>query len=288
MYKNNKWSNEELEFLKNNYLVKSNSELAKILNRTVKAVQVKLSKMDLRRPDKYSYNKEFFKDINSAEKAYWLGFMYADGYVTIGKTNAEIAIELNPNDAEHLKKFNKSLEGNVPINYREHKSTFSDITKTVNIRLYSREMAEDLIKNGCYQNKTFKIKFPDFIATKFLWDFVRGYFDGDGSIYLDKQRKFISFNFTCGSKEFIFGLKDFLNNNGIYAYYTEDNRKDNKFKEQHTRYKLLINGMNNAYCFGEKLYQNSELFLNRKREKYELLKKNFNIEERIKKRPYRR
>lgn len=283
------WSQEELDFLKNNYLKMSNKEISQNINRTNKAIQVKLSKMGLKRPDKYYYNKHFFQDINTEEKAYWLGFMYADGYVCCSKTNAEVAIELSAIDIDHLRKFNKSLGGNIsPTIRKERKKCLKTTYGIASFRIYSKEMAQDLIAHGCIQRKTFYIKFPKF-ENKFLtWSFIRGFFDGDGSVYRDTKRKFIGFNFTSASKDFLKELQKFLYEEGIYAYLSQEKREKSNLNITAPTYKIFITGLNNAYEFGKKLYSEANIFLDRKKIKYDEAIKEYNVEERTRNRPYRR
>lgn len=287
--KNNEWTVEELKYLTQNYLSQSNQEIADVLTRTSKAVQVKLSKLGLKRPEKYCYDHTFFEKIDTEEKAYWLGFLYADGYVTQGTRNAEVGIELSARDIEHLKKFNKSLKGNITPTIRQRKAGKINSTDGIaSFRLYNKKMVEDLIKLGCVENKTFVIKMPD-IQDKFLiWHFIRGYFDGDGSIYLDKSHGFIGFNFASGSDLMLKQLREFLYKEGIYAYFSVEDRKDSRFETEHKSYKLLITGMNNAYSFGMKLYENSNIYLTRKRLRFDNYVKQFDIDSRCKNRPYRR
>lgn len=283
------WLQKELDFLKNNYLTMSNDEIAKIIKRTRKAVQVKLSKMNLVRPDKYYYDKRFFQCIDREDKAYWLGFLYADGYVHITNRNAEVSIELSAIDIDHLKKFNKCLNGNVSPSFRkERNGKIQSTYGIVSFRLYSRQMVQDLISQGCVENKTFCIEFPNFKSKNLIWAFVRGFFDGDGCIYRDTSRKFIGFNFTSGSQKFLQGLREFLYKEGIYAYLSEEHRKDDRFNNTSKFYKLLITGKNNAYIFGEKLYGKANIYLDRKKIKYTEALQSYNMKERTQNRPYRR
>ena len=71
------------------------------------------------RNKKFKVNDDYFEIIDTEEKAYWLGFFYADGCVSIDKnTNSgECCIKLSKCDYEHLKKFNKSIHGNIPVEY---------------------------------------------------------------------------------------------------------------------------------------------------------------------------
>ena len=76
----NYWTEFELQYLKENYEKMPKSEIATVLGRTPNAVQVKANRLGLEKPEKYFYNKRFFQNINLEEKAYWLGFFFADGY----------------------------------------------------------------------------------------------------------------------------------------------------------------------------------------------------------------
>ena len=70
--------------------------------------------------NKYYYNKDFFNKIDTEEKAYWLGFLYADGcIVTRSKckkvTPMSLELVLSSIDINHLYKFLNSLESNIEI-----------------------------------------------------------------------------------------------------------------------------------------------------------------------------
>ena len=76
------WTSEEIDFLKENYETTSKVDIANKLNRTPTAIKVKANKLGLKKPEKYYYNHDFFENINTEEKAYWLGFIYADGSIS--------------------------------------------------------------------------------------------------------------------------------------------------------------------------------------------------------------
>ena len=80
-YNQEEWDKEDEDFLINNYNLYSRKELANILNRTTSAIQNKARRLNLKKESKYYYDKKYFNIIDSEEKAYWLGFIYADGYV---------------------------------------------------------------------------------------------------------------------------------------------------------------------------------------------------------------
>src|SRR5690606_24292057 len=63
---------------------------------------------------KYAQDNDFFKNIDTEEKAYWLGFLYADGYIT---QNNQLRINLSIEDENHLLKFYNSINSNRSIKY---------------------------------------------------------------------------------------------------------------------------------------------------------------------------
>lgn len=272
-----KWSMEEIDYLKQNYNKYTSKEIAEKLNRTVNSVQVKINKLGLKREDKYFYNINFFEQIDSEEKAYWLGFIYADGYVQKNKEkrNAELGIELQVGDIEHLRKFNKSICGNIEIKIKERfDSRYNHSNTHAIIRIYKSKIIEDLIKHGVTPNKSHNITFPQ-LNKDLLIPFIRGFFDGDGCIQLNKQRNCHRFDFACASISFIESLRKILYEDyHINSYIVKETNKE--------VYRLNIRGLTNAYLFGSLLYDNANIYLDRKYKKFYSINKEYNIINRLK------
>ena len=248
--------------------------MSEILKRTKSSVQLKISKLGLKRPDKYFYDKDFFENINTEEKAYWLGFIYADGYVYYSeeKRNYELGIELQIGDINHLRKFNKSINGNLEVKITEkYDKRYEKTYRHCTIRLHDKKLVEDLNKNGVVQNKSYIIKFPN-LRNDLIVPFIRGFFDGDGCLQLNKQRQCHRFDFACASIDFVNKLRDILYNNyNINSYITQDKNI----------YRLNIRGLTNAYLFGKLLYDNSTIYLDRKYNKFYNIVEEYNIKNRI-------
>lgn len=272
------WSKDEIEFLKNNYMNMTNKDIASKLNRTKTAIDLKINKLGLKK-SKYNYNHNFFDEINMEEKAYWLGFIFADGYIINGvKGNEycnELGIELQASDNEHLRKFNKSLHGNIDIKYRTRQCNLNNkFYKTCFIRLYSKQIVESLIKHGITNNKSLKIEFP-MLEDELIRHFVRGFFDGDGCIVKNNHvngKSYVRCDFTSGSEIFINQLRNILYDKGIKSYIVKD--KDNS-------YRLIIGGMVNCDNFLNYIYEDSNIYLDRKYIKKNLLYKELNLEQRL-------
>lgn len=129
---------------------------------------------------KYDVNLNSFFDKSSEEFAYFLGFFYADGYNNVKQ--GKVVITLKSPDAEILEKFSNLFFGGRPL-YRYRVKCQTNICNSVSsLMIGNRELSNLLASYGAYQNKTFKIRFPVWL-NKNLWKhFIRGYFDGDGSI----------------------------------------------------------------------------------------------------------
>lgn len=121
---------------------------------------------------KYSINHSYFSCIDTEEKAYILGLLYADGCVC--STNNCISIVFQTKDRDLLDIIKTALTSTHPI---KHFSTYSLFNFT------SKQLKQDLITLGCVPKKSKILQFPEFlILSPLLKHFLRGYFDGDGSI----------------------------------------------------------------------------------------------------------
>ena len=270
------WTNDEIIFLQENYKTMTYKQLSQHLNRTKTAIDLKINRLGLKK-EKYTYNHDYFESIDTSNKAYWLGFIYADGGVSVNEeTNScELSIKLQADDCEHLRKFNKELDGNVDVTFSTRECNLNGKTyRCCQIRFYSSKLVSDLKKYGVIPNKTLSIRFPD-IDEKYYSDFIRGYFDGDGCVYENKKKKgqaSIAANFACGTTDFLEDLRKVLYNNGIYSYITIWRDKCPK---------LIIGGMKNTHNFLYYIYKNKKTYLNRKWEKIIDLYTNLDIEQRL-------
>lgn len=131
---------------------------------------------------KYTVNENYFKEIDSPEKAYILGFLYADG-CTSNNTISIVQVEENKDIIYKI----RDILGNIPIN--QSKQTNGKIKYSIYI--YRKNMVNDLINLGCIPNKSLTLTFPDFINDELLPHFIRGYFDGDGCIWNGKRKKVV-------------------------------------------------------------------------------------------------
>lgn len=251
------FSKEQIEYLKDNYDKMTYGEIAIKLGFTEKQIKGKINHMGLTKLKKF--NKDYFKEIKTSNQAYWLGFIYADGYLVANKTNRnyELGIELQKDDVKLLQDFNKEL-GNV------HKITFKHSHKQFNgyeyetdsclIRIYSKEIVCDLINHNIHPNKTNRDEFP--ICQNFFFDFLRGFMDGDGCIHVS-NKKSIQLQFTNSNCEFLKYIKDTIN--GML------NIDGHIYKEKDKKYRLVYFRKDDVKNVLDKIYEDSNCqLLNRK------------------------
>lgn len=277
LIKNDSWSQDEIKFLTDNYYKIPVKDLANIMNRTINAIRLKAKKLGLK---KYPYqcNYHFFKQIDTEEKAYWLGFLSADGWISKNeKTGAGVVgVELQYRDINHLKKLNKSLNGNYKITDRWRDCSLSSSDKKHHmsvLRIFSIDMYNDLFKMGLGNNKSYSLQLPN-ISDNLLRHYMRGYFDGDGCFGISYDKlgniKKYSCSYLSASKELIYAFERVIHNMGITSTHIHTYKKDN-FSQM---WRIWINDGNNQgrLKFLEYLYKDSKNYLNRKYEKYKIIK----------------
>lgn len=147
----------------------------------------------------YKFNYNFFEEINNSKKAYWLGFLLADGYTNkLGL----IGIEIHPKDLDVLVAFKRDIESTHPIKIYNKKSTFGD-QQLARIILKNKKTYTDLQNLGFTTAKTTQGIFPP-IDPLFERDLIRGYLDGNGSITKSQSNSGSKFSVNfCGTKEIL-------------------------------------------------------------------------------------
>lgn len=227
---------------------------------------------------KYKYNLNYFEKIDSEDKAYWLGFLYADGsinrfYAGDKLKSMTLEVGLSAKDRSHLEKFKKSLESDIPIFERTVKSKDKEYN-SVRIQLNNTKICNDLCKLGCVPSKTFKIQMPtdDIVPIKYMRDFLRGFFDGDGCISISTMagNPHIFTNIT-GISGMLNGISDFLISNKIIRTkptLVKDTRRSDV-------YSMLIYGKDTNKEFLDYLYYGSTLYLDRKYNAYKEFYKDY-------------
>lgn len=178
---------EQLELIKNRDKSISNYKSEKILGISSRCIR-KYDKILAENPNYqivYPYNENYFEVINSEAKAYWLGFIAADGCVL--STQPVFSINLSQKDIGLLTQMATDLEYNNKIYKFSHKLEGSgNISYMANISIRSKKFTQDLLKYGIHPNKSLDLFFPDNLDSIFIRHWIRGYIDGDGSFGWNK------------------------------------------------------------------------------------------------------
>lgn len=208
---------------------------------------------------KNQLSPDYFERIDSEEKAYILGLLYADGWNSV--KGREVGIELRDYDLDILEKIQKSIGGNTKLNKIVQK--YNGQIKYA-YRLYSQKYCEDLAKLGCVPNKSLVLKFPteEQVPKHLISHFIRGYFDGDGSV--SKYAKNIKVNFT-GCTNFITSLRDYLASIKVVPQNKLNFGKD---KERKAFCMMEWNGKRNCKSLYNYMYKDATIFGNRKYNKF--------------------
>lgn len=203
----------------------------------------------------YVDNNYFSKQNN--RMAYIMGFLAADGNVS--KNGNRIQSQLSLKDKEHLEMIQSEIGGCEVYEYE------SNGYKSCGWHCCSSQIKKDLAIYGIIPHKTGTLSIPKILDKQYWKDFIRGYFDGDGTICKDGTGFRITI--TSANKEILEDINNYFEENGIKPsnLYKDHNNICIRFRSQASIdiYNLL--------------YYNDCLCLKRKKEKYiELMKEKYN------------
>ncbi len=198
---------------------------------------------------KYNCDEHYFDNIDIEEKAYLFGFLMADGYNDTKRYT--VSIHLANKDRRILFKFKNFLNFNGKI--KSYKSCTGSILK-INSKIISKKL-NDI---GMVKKKSLILKFPEIIKLanyNIQRHFIRGYFDGDGSVSKDGQRMNI-----LGTKEFVLNVQKLLMENC-------DLNKTKLYKNKNI-FMMSYGGLKQMNRIYHYLYDNSIVCLNRKKQRF--------------------
>ena len=206
---------------------------------------------------------DYFKEIDSEHKAYWLGFIYADGCVKKDKGKGEnggwnLSMDLKISDKYILEELCRDLGSDKsPREYKgtEYRGKFKP-KHNAKVEFYSKELCQDLIKWGAVPNKTHLLKDLPNIPKHLMCHFIRGYFDGDGTIYINSNSKRIRTAFY-GTHEFVSSIQEYLISELGFARKKVTDQKEAKVSFISYSYKESL-----ELC--EWMYSEASIYLKRK------------------------
>lgn len=203
-------------------------------------------------------NENYFDVIDTEEKAYWLGFIWADGY-SARKSTWFLCIQIK--DIEHLEKFVSTIKYDGHIKFPKNSGSFSNSSKMGRLTICRKYLCDRINLLG---RNNIDLRIPD-IPKDLKRHFIRGYFDGDGSVYTYNKSSFV------GSKRYyynwiecsIIGQMSLLTdiNNELINYGIKTRYK--KSKTDYMKYLVVSNKTETIKMFNY-LYDNSSVFIERK------------------------
>lgn len=150
---------------------------------------------------KYGFDENFFDDVDHPDKAYWLGFLFADGTVI----RNDISLRLASKDREHVEEFKRALSANHPVG-TYWATVRGKKYKYARLVVSSPHMCQSLAAYGCFQNKTTRTKLLRALPPELERHFWRGVTDGDGSLVLCNNKWALG---AVGSREILEAFKSF-------------------------------------------------------------------------------
>ena len=183
-----------------------------------------------------TFNTRFFRNIDTESKAYTLGFIAADG----GRDrNWGIKIGLHPKDADILHKIAKAMDCSYVPKLVENNTR-------VRLTFYDIDTVQDLERYGIIERKTFTLPFAQNVPEDMLRHYLRGIFDGDGSV--GKQARLVT-----GSEPFY---------RGFLAWYEKRYGRLPWHKQEGNKFRLVFNRPDGVFI--RWMYDNAAIVLDRK------------------------
>lgn len=200
-----------------------------------------------------------FDSIDTEEKAYWLGFLYADG--AVGTNNHLIYLGLAKKDEKHVQKFANFLKFTGKLYYGISKSSKIGNFENVKFQVSNKHLHDRLIELGCVAKKSTILTFPSisiFKSNDLIRHFIRGYIDGDGTLTFNSTTNQPAFS-AVGTQSFLQELIKYLPHQAkvsqsqvnLYHFTLHNGKKKQKATD----------------CM-KYLYDNASIYLDRKYQRY--------------------
>ena len=217
----------------------------------------------------YPLNYNYFENIDSSDKAYFLGFLAADGNVThrnYGNAQSIMRLSLKSEDKYILDIFNFYLNSEKPL-YKSKRQNSNYTSYIYTLEIVSDKIAHDLEKYNIVPYKTYKYEMVE-LKNEFMPHYFRGYFDGDGSISIRNNKIHSPSQYSiniCGFIHNLEKMKKYLETQNIKSTIIIENRPSKNNKYDLPFGNLVFCNINEKYKFLKYIYQNKQdIYLHRK------------------------
>lgn len=219
----------------------------------------KLPNPNINLTNTYKKNTSYFDKIDTINKAYILGFTLADGNIL---PNGTLQYELHKKDKEILDFICKEISPDSlikPINRIRNFKGYTWVSETLYLSIKCKQFYYDLDHFGIVSNKTYYKQSLPLLSWRLMPHFIRGYFDGDGSVYLNKNRVFVTFT---GEHNLLLEIGDYLN------YVSVLSKLPNVYKVKNQANSCFaFSKKSDVQCFYNFIYREG-FYLKRKKEKF--------------------
>lgn len=240
----------------------NNKEIAKKLNVSLSTVNRYIKKYELtstigsQGARKHLFNERYFETIDTEEKAYWLGFIAADGCVYHSNNSWRLQINLKGSDIGHLIKFQKAIGSD----YKIAEKTIGN-SQVAQLKVNSKTLCDTLQKHNIVERKSI-IFSPPSIRQDLIRHFIRGYWDGDGWIKSYKRKESNGYRNNIGIIGGEPAIKFFKDNLPVELSIYKIKNKDNLVT-------LETSDSKKIRLIYDYFYKDSTIFLDRKKELFE-------------------
>lgn len=230
----------------------------------------KKDKNDLRR---FKVNDHYFDIIDDEHKAYWLGLLLADGFLSnSGHATESFGISLSIKDKYILEEFVKDLESTYTVKEYIGKSKFENSCTDfayAKLLIKSKQIFNKLIEYGFTTKKSYDGIVPEeHIPDELKIHFIRGYFDGNGGLSIGSGSHLYTLDFT-GTKEIITWILEYFDKGNLKLQERHPDRNNNNVS-------IKISGDKQIYSIMSQIYKDATIYLNRKYERYLKLQEKYN------------
>jgi len=236
-------------------------EISKNLKIKVSRIYKYLKEIDILKSKRESqtkliHNINYFEKIDNKRKAYFLGLLYADGC----NTRTGFAISLVEQDKYILELLKKDMKFSGNLNFLIKRSETQN--NQFRLSLTGQKISKDLEKLGLFPKKSLILEFPtkEQVPENFIHHFIRGYFDGDGSVWKGKLSIGLTITSTKNFNERVLEVLKCLKIRIPPIYILKNKKTSNICWGSKKDIKIIY----------EWLYKDCEdLYLKRKKEKFE-------------------
>lgn len=206
------------------------------------------------------------EEIKTEEQAYIAGLLLSDGYVG----DLQMGLRLKKTDKELLTQIK---------DYFCPEITLQEDNKSYTFVISSMEICENFTNLGIPKRKTGKDISIPVMDKSLLRHFIRGYFDGDGSVFksLNGNSSVLMANICCVTPNLLEEMQAILIENSIGSRINKENRKGRRMRIPGNRtaicsfdmYRLFVRAKEDVEKFYHFMYDDCHIYLERKRKVFE-------------------